>query len=455
MALPPLTPPTPNPLTAQEISDNLKTLYGADARISKYAPFFFLFKLNLDGFTGLSGYALRYSNQDITSNTYSAFGGPTLYMHAISALELKAPQVFSGGDVIYQAYIALDRKTIQDPTAKLLVPYQVAKALSSAFMYGLTTRMLLEKYKAVWQNAATPVYLTYPLVLNAAPPPTGPIPNPVPAFNANDWCDSYVGGLVSKFTNPASFAAPNYAACIAALTDSSLQVAGMAMGWVVGDALADSTIANVGACQAAVRALLNDTFTTEQIGIMAGYTLSYLSGYVSSERTATMITGGDPGPPQTNATSIYADLSNFTQKIGQSTNIDNNVVGIANSLFAFALQDFYGAADVPAKAAKNWYFLKGYEEGLTLGADVMYRSIFNEAFQLGFTVGFREGFTQGYSAGYATGYSAGYQVGKSQSTWMSGLANTFSALGQLLNSPQTATLLKDVNTVGTVIAAFF
>ena len=94
MALPPLTPPNPVPLQPKDVSDKLKILYGADARISKYAPYFFLFKLDLDGFTSLSGFAMRFSDSDLPSNTFTAYGGPSLYLHAISALELKAPTIF-------------------------------------------------------------------------------------------------------------------------------------------------------------------------------------------------------------------------------------------------------------------------------------------------------------------------------------------------------------------------
>jgi hypothetical protein len=244
-----------------------------------------------------------------------------------------------------------------------------------------------------------------------------------------------------------------------------LQTVGIILGWVAGDNLTNGTYPNAAACQTAIFSLLKGKYTAKEFGWMVGYTFAYLSGFLTSDRTKAMITGGTPAPQLTNPATapgiIYNALESYaiaaTGGVTQAT-----VASIADTFFSFALAEFYAISGDATAATKYRAFLRGYQQGLTSGASVMYRQLFEEGYalgyakgyELGYTVGFSNGYAQGYSAGWTNGYAVGYGAG--QSTWMSGLQNVMGGLGSLLKDPGTlSTILSDAGTVGGVIASLF
>jgi hypothetical protein len=466
MAIPsPLDPPTDqNKLSLRDIAVQLEAFYQAPASISKYGCYLYLLYFDSQDFLRQVGSAINYKDTDVSADTllFQADGGlpaiqdVQLFVHSISALETSATAIFSGSAQNYQVFIALDRISRTDPQATILVPYQTAKLLSSAFIYGLTTRLILERYKDSWQNASSgSVPLPYPLPIVAAPPTGGQTPHPVPApLNAADWCHSYLSQLSTLLATPGTWTAAGskygtqgYSQLLSLMTDSSLQAVGIMMGWLAGDALTDGSYGNSPACQAAFWKILHKKYTTVEIGMMVGYTFTYLSGFLSCERMKAMIAGTASPPTQLNdPIKAPALIYNYLN----SGSVANKITApdIANQLFLFIVQEFYAIAADVNKAQQYQGFIQGFERGLVLGADVMYQLIFTEAYELGFTTGFEEGYAQGYSAGWTAGVN--YVAG--QNTWMTGLSNILGGLSQVLSDANS--LLADP-AVGTIIATLW
>jgi hypothetical protein len=419
---------------------------------------------------------MEYPDSDVlVQNYYQYQNNVQLYLHSISAMGANALKVFSGSAQPFQVFVSIDRTSaVSGSAAKVLVPYQTAVVLSGAFIHGLVTRLLLDKYKTTWAALNPPIALWNPLPLVAAPPKGGgPAPNPLPVpMNANDWAQKYLSTLSTNLQNPASWNAlsaahgsTDYFGCLSYATDSSLQTVGISMGWLAGDALTDGTYPNAQACQAAIFTLLKGKYKANDFGWMVGYTFSYLSGFLSSERTKAMIAGttapSQEADPSKAPLNIYNALLNAAA--GATSGVTQaNVSSIADTFFKFVLSEFYAVSGgSPAEAAKIQGFLLGFEQGLTAGAEVMYRQLFEEGYalgyakgyELGYTTGFKNGYTQGYSAGWTSGYAVGYQNG--QNTWMSGLQNIIGGLGGMLNDPGTmTTILGDISVGRTIIGLF-
>jgi hypothetical protein len=221
-------------------------------------------------FLATTGFALNYSDADLLVQTYYQYPqcqDVQLYLHAISALEVQALKTFSGPATNYQVFVGLDRITVASPSAKILVPYQTAALLSAAFTHGLVTRLILDIYKLNWASISAahggpvPLWFDLPLV---ASPPTGPVPaKPPSAMNADAWTQQYLINLSTGptgLTNPQTWNQtsttiknPNYSACLSYLTDASLQMVGITMGWLAGDTLtANPTDATLTKCRNAV-----------------------------------------------------------------------------------------------------------------------------------------------------------------------------------------------------------
>jgi hypothetical protein len=473
MPVPPplVVPPLPAPLSNADIANCLQTLYSAPSTLAQYSCFFFLQEFSNDDFLGSVGYAMEYPDTDVLIQKFYQYvpdQAVQLYVHSISAMETGAASIFSGNSQPYQVFISLDKIALASGAAKQLVPYQTAKLLSAAFIHGLVTRLLLDRYKQVWSNAKpnpVPLWTDLPLV---AAPPIGPNPHPVSTpMNAAAWAASYINALTSNLTKPLTWTTTssqhgnlNYLGCLNILTDSSLQAAGMITGWLAGDAITDPAFgaANTTACQKAIWSLLGNAYTYVDIGTLVGYTFTYLNGFILSERTKAAISA-NPLPtaannPTTGPAAIYTYLS--TNTVNQV-----NFTPLATAFFNFIVAEFYAIAGTNlVNAAKYEAFIEGFAKGLLIGANSLFGELFEEGFQLGYTTGFNVGYEQGYSAGWTEGYAVGYQQG--QNTWMSGLqsiisgASGTSGLSGLLSDAGTlSTLLNDATTVGTAIASLF
>jgi hypothetical protein len=468
---PPLGPPQPKPLGDADIAANLEKIYTV-AAVSQYGCYFFLNFFTSNDYLGSTGFAVNASDSDLLIQKYYQYpncADVQLYLHAISALEQNAQKIFSGASQNYQTFVALDRTTVAGGNAKILVPYQTAQVLSAAFTHGLVTRLILNGYKQKWASIAAPVgpiSLPYDLTLIASPPPTGAPSGAPAAMNAGDWVQKYLAALTTTLVNPTSWnqaatstGSQNYITCLSYYTEASLQAVGIVMGWLAGDALtSDPTNNQLLQCQQAIWTLLNSKYTQQQLGAIMGYTFSYLSGFILSERTQAMISGASipPAPDNNPSTAPQAILNALSVNLMNTLKpIQNNVVGLASAFFSFVLAEFYAISNNNlASAAKYEVFIEGFQQGLMRGADVQYQQLFEQGYQLGYTNGFRDGYSQGYSAGWTAGYAVGYQAG--QNTWMSTFQNTTNGLTTLLNDAGTlGKLLNDAGTVGTVIASVF
>jgi hypothetical protein len=376
--------------------------------------------------------------------------------------------IFSGGGQPYQVFVSLDKIDYKGAPAQVLVPYQIAKLLSGAFIHGLVTRLVLDRYKAAWFNGTPSVPLWADLPLTSAPP-KGPNPHPVAtAMDAGAWAQKYLQTLCVAVVDPQKWMSTrsalntahlpsDYFGCLRYLSDSSLQAAGIIIGWLAGDALTAPGFGGAVACQQAILNLLKDRHSHVAIGRMVGYTFTYLNGFISSERTRAAISANalqaplnDPINPQKGPPQIFTNLAAHVSGVAQT-----DLTPLATAFFNFIVAEFYaignGAGD-RSRAEKYQAFIQGFAQGALGAADVLFRQLFKEAYQLGYTNGFHDGYAQGYSAGWTEGYAVGYQAG--QNTWMSGLQSIIDgASGLLSDAKELDTLLNDATTVGTVIAS--
>jgi len=437
----------PTRLTDEEAAHHLAALYGAPTAFSQFSTYMVLDRFDQALFLNSVGPAMQASGSDVLVQAYYQYEESVqLYLRAIPALENSAS--FKGSAQPYQVFVALDRISFTPGNAKVLVPYHTAALLSAAFVHGLVTRLVLQKYADAWGSIKPSVTLPYPLTLIAMPP-QGSSSSSVPVpFNASDWLQKYVSNLSAKLMGVGSWSG-DYFKCLAGLTDASLQAAGIVTGWLAGDALVSETVPKN--CVDSVWTLLRDKYSTKKFGSMIGYTFSYLSGFLSSERTSAMADGLPPLAQLSDSAKIYdALIGNQTSPIASQ----QGIFSLSSTFFRLVLGEFYAIAGEtsPDSPAKYGAFLQGFEEGLMDGANVMFLRIFQEGYQLGYTAGFRDGFSQGYSAGWTAGYAQGYQAG--QSTWISGFQSILDGVSSLISDSSTLeTVLSDTVTVGTVIAS--
>jgi hypothetical protein len=437
----PLPPPDPNPKTVQQIASALTNLYNAGPTVSKFGTYFFLQNFMLSDFLALVGPVKYWGGQPVV-RLYAGAPDVQVFMQDFSSLSTTAPKIFaaSGRTQDFEVFICMDRVSQNNQQGAILLPYHTAKLLSSGFIYGLATRLILDKYKQAWSSVG--VNLQYGLPIISAPPKNLPSVTPT-ALNAADWCQQYLQTLSSKLTSPATWttAGGDYFSGLSLLTDSSVQVVGITMGWLAGDALTDGNATQYQADFWTLLSGLNQAnypnYTTVHVGMMVGYVFSYLSGFLSSERSKAMIAGNKPPDPLTDPVRAPPEIYSYlTSSPGPSTNVpppSSIPANVGNQLFFFILQEFYSIAASNANKSRQYQgFLQGFQQGLLLGADVMYQLLYTEAYRLGYTSGFVDGYSQGYSAGWTAGYGAGYAQG--QANWISGLSNIFNGLSNTLGS---------------------
>jgi hypothetical protein len=488
-----------NPLTDTQISSLLNTLYMA-APFSKYAPYCHLHFFSSDDFLQSVGYAMRYPDSDVLFQRYYQYNTAVqLYIHSISAMETQAIGIFSGANQIYEVFVALDKITIAGP-AQLLVPYQTAKLLSAAFIHGLVTRLVLDRFKAAWSHAKpSPIPLLYDLPIVPALP-KGPNPHPVgTAMDAGGWADKYLLALAgtSQTVSPNSVVFPKtwtslsaahgnakYFDCLNLMTDSSLQTAGMVMGWLAGDAITDAGFAGGPACQNAIFTLLHgaaDGYNFDDIGTMVGYTLTYLNGFVANERTRATISANGITPPNNDPIKGPQDIYTYFRSHATAPDPMTDFTPLATALLNFVASEFYAISGVAvfvgsisgntltvtnlisgalavgqmlSDSAGNIQAgttITGFATGTggtgtytvsisqTVGAETMTSADLNraakyqyfiEGFGRGLLIGadilyselFEEGFQLGYTNGFRDGYAQGYSAG-----WTEGYAVGYQA----------------------------
>jgi hypothetical protein len=144
----PLPPPAKGvPWSKQLIAQQLTLIYGASITISQYASYFTLQNFNLNDFRHQSGVAMATAGQ-VPVDTYTDYASNVqLFLQSVSDLSLNATTIFALLNEDYKVFVVLDNISTGNPDGKLMLPYHAAKLLSSAFTYGLATRLILGQYQ--------------------------------------------------------------------------------------------------------------------------------------------------------------------------------------------------------------------------------------------------------------------------------------------------------------------
>lgn len=461
-----LNEPQPTKLNDAAVENLLSTIFGTSS-ISQAGGYFYLHSLNMREFEKYAGYATTNPDQPFPVTKYTQHStSATLNIQSIKALQTVPP--FVGAAELYHVFVYLDATT--------LVPYQTASLLSTCFISGLVTRLLLERYAIKWRNL---LGVALNLTLAAAPLPgrakrgnRGSVPSPM---NATDWIATYLTSLSRSLLVSGTWTSlgqSDYCSALSMVTPATLQAIGMVKGWTTGDALVASS-ADYAACEAKIWKWLNSRYTTRQIGTIAGYTLCYLAGFLESERTQALINGQASPPSQLqgpdNIRNVFGDLNNWDGSRSRSFQFQQDpAFDIVNGLFEVVNGEFYAVAQqqpFPNRSvvlSDHQAFLNGFTDGITEGAQVMFVDLFDAGWNLGYaygytagySTGFQSGYSQGYSAGYQEGYAVGYNAG--QPTWMSGLQTVINDVGSIVSDVKTVgTILGDISTAGQILGALF
>lgn len=326
------------------------------------------------------------------------------------------------------------------------------------FLKGLVSRYILGRYATNWGPN-----ISQKLSINLF----GEGPNWDAPLN---WAKACLTDLQTKLQLRATWdscGSTDYFQCLTMLTDASPQLAAIICGWCAAEQYDLHPQQQQGEWQY-IFGLLGTRYTTGEIGMMMGYTFSFISGFLKNERTNKIKTGGGELPGlfgQTSVPSIYHNLSDNMNYLRSSGEFQGDQTFNLPSLFYnFITAEFFALIQKDLSNTKSLIDYKayssGYVSGMTLGADTMYAQLFNtgwnEGYQSGYTSGYSNGFRDGYSQGYNAGWQAGYSdVPQAQSGWSS-LGNITDSLGSLLgNANQVVSIVGDVVSVGTVIAGLF
>jgi hypothetical protein len=448
--------------------------------LKEYGCYFFMQVTNYDDeFLAVVGKAMQYSiskpNQNYTWRRFDESGEPphaavlnVQFMTQLSSTVQSPCPPFQGANNVHQVFVYLDKH-------QCWVPFQTASLLSTLFVSGLAARLLLDAYNTKWQTINPPKPAA--LNLSFSPPAQGK------PYSIDTWTDETIKLIATTLTTqknwnnwataPKPYQSTDFKQCLNFMTDASMQVAAIMMGWRAGD----SVVAAGGADTKNIMQLLRSIYTVYHLGEIIGYIFPYLSGFLKNERTAIVAKGVDPktnpDPGQLVAPTHVSDIyNNLQQHNGAARDYKKNkdaVFSIQSDFCELIVGEFYMINVKPINAnytiamqqqALTYYgdFLNGIFQGMSNGVDVMLSEVFQQAFiggyddgyVTGYANGFRDGYSQGYAsgyqAGYANGYSAGYADG--QDSW-SQLTNIVQSVGGGLQS--LGSVLGDLGTVGSVV----
>ena len=358
------------------------------------------------------------------------------------------------------------------------VPFDMAALISTCFIDGLVSRLILGNYVPIWKKYAP--NNTLPIAfedLSPAPGPGAAPPGATPAANMDKW----IASQITQFANNCALTttwngnpmdATLYGECVSQQTNPSLQLAGIMMGWRAGDALSAAAGTPDGtAALNAVWQFLGYRHTTEDLGKMMGYAFMFLSGFMDNDRTGIVVnfkpTSALPTPPQLALSPLFV---NFTVQmlLNRNSNKVSLFRGLIDRFYRLIEGELYGItqnSNFPGPGTANQAlinynaFIGGFVHGMTTAADQLFDELYNVGYQtgyenglqIGFTNGFRDGYSQGFTGGYTVGYqngdAAGYAAGASS---VGGLGSIISGISNVLGS--TSSILSDAGTVGTVIS---
>jgi hypothetical protein len=313
------------------------------------------------------------------------------------------------------------------------VPIPAAEMFSASFANGFVTRLVLGEYIRAWDAHGSKFSqddLNFPIGMGSLPIPT--------AFSQ---IASYqvIHVIFGQAAGPPEYNLRTGLSRL--LQDNSLQAAGLLWGWKAASEL--DQFRNNGDPQYynAAFKLVRSRFSTEQIGEMTAYSLSYLIGYskMAVIRQVELATGGRRGARggqisavqgfargarggpisavqgAADQNAISAQNNAILNRITQDRNADEAKQLLSSFYIAF-LSEFSALAensrldptDKQALLAASFAFLRGFQKGETDAADRVFQDVFTLAYGIGYKDGFQDGFTQGYASGYRDGYASGY-----------------------------------------------
>lgn len=484
-APPPLTPlpepqPNPNHLTDGAVADLLGSLFRSTC-MGGYAGYFYLQTIRWTSSYGMSGSGF---------NDAAAYGLSYVPTPANKYCDYVRPQYDPKNCILtmnYRPDIAACRAFASDQPHKnlsavfveqhykgadFIVPFDIASVLSSCFVAGLVSRLILGDYAEAWKNA---LQTSTPVSFEESTVP-----------KASEGVDKLITTIVQNIgynSQSVSFWQRDYAESIRDNIDPSLQGAGVLMGWRAGDALANCTdAADKTNARKIIWELIGWRFTTKSIGKLMGYTLMLLSGFLENDRTQAVIAYSDstaalararakgglvpeatpPDPAKFGDLGKMLDDMSTQIRINRSSkSVTGYVNALTNGFYRLLKGELVGITQkslTPGEkqeALKQYSaFIGGFVQGIVQTADKLFDEFYNEGYtsgyeeglQIGYANGFRDGYSQGFSAGYTTGYGAGYGDGSSAT---GGLNSIIGGISKTLSSGDE--LLKDAGTVGTVI----
>jgi hypothetical protein len=434
-----------------------------------------------DGFTAAAGDALGAS---FSMNITSAHANPPVYPWkqindpADCIINLQVMDTLAGQtafsptsgphpdeNVLKRVFVTLD-------SLNIVLPYDTAMLVSACFVKGFVTRYILGKFGPLW-SSAIPAHPAIPISFDALSPPHpgGPPPTNPPNQAADTWIANSATALAATFADP-SLWGQDYTTAVTSKTDVSVQMLGVLAGWRAVDNL-DSAAAggNVDAtfAQQQIWKLIGISYNTERLGRMVGYVLMVLSGFLMSDRTASIISatsGNVPNPPADNA-AVFADYTSHITKNRDApasdvselvTRIQKLVIG---ELYSISINASYNGPLAPADAAaQQSAFIGGFAAGMTQAADQLFAEFYSDGFYAGYKSGFeigdQVGYSAGFSDGYSQGYAGGYQAGYANSlppaqSFLGGLTSIISGIGGA--TKDITDILGATSTAGTVIAS--
>ncbi len=195
--------------------------------------------------------------------------------------------------------------------------------------------------------------------------------------------------------------------------------------------------------------LLKSRISPYQAGILVGFTLDYMNGFVRNSHVAKL---SPNSTPETDLTAIAKNLGSDPKVVEVRDLISNLHRMMTLELYSF-VQAQPAALNAQKRlevAAVQLAFLDGFEVGSLNAAD----EVFNQTFQIAYTAGFENGWRFGYEQGYAAGWTGGYLQGYGQA-WQKANAMMSSLQATAKSSPSLETIVQDAQTAATVIAALF
>jgi hypothetical protein len=335
------------------------------------------------------------------------------------------------------------------------VPIAVARNVQHDFASGFVTRLVLDAYASTTYSGLKSSSLS----LNGK-------------FHANS-------SDFAQFISPSTYQNVKSMEAAIALSIATQPITsdGLLLGWKAADELlaVDQASGNQH-LQKDAWALLSYRYTFEQLGMMTGFTLNYLSGEAMNERVVSLLPA-DPGvPAPTPLAGLAPGTPGYAQALLQNAASSDAVRAGKRFVISFGNvmeAEFYAVSQnkhlktgpKQLLLARYYNLIEGYRKGLSKAANLIYEEITGQVYTLAYADGFRDGYALGYAAGWKDGYAQGNaDAWKQANAIIAGLQSQINNLQNQLNNANSGGggfwdgvggVLNDVGTAIGIIGAFF